>query len=84
MTGGELAAHPLECLDVGFFAADAMPEGHALPAEWVDEAFAAIRGEPMEVRYDRPREPMWEGDAPSEGEAASEEDVTLKGDLGIG
>jgi len=84
MTGGKLAAHPLECLDVGFFAADSMPEGHALPAEWVDEAFAAIRGEPVEVRYDRPREPMWEGDVASEGEAASEEDVTLEGDLGIG
>ena len=72
MTGGQLAAHPLECLDVGFFAEGSLPEGHALPDEWVAEAFAAIRGEPLEVRYDRPRDPFWEGD------------VTLEEDLGIG
>ncbi|MDG2427760.1 MAG: NUDIX hydrolase N-terminal domain-containing protein [Acidimicrobiales bacterium] len=72
MKGGKLKAHPLECLDVGFFAEDSLPEGHALPLEWVSEAFAALRGETMEVRYDRPRDPLWEGD------------TTLQGDLGIG
>ena len=61
MTGGDLQAHPLECLDVGFFAEDALPEGTAVPETWAAESFAAIRGEPMEVRFDHPREPMWEG-----------------------
>ena len=67
MTGGELAAHPLECLDVGFFAEGSLPEGHALPVEWVDESFAAIRGEEVDIWFDHPREPMWEG-APEEGD----------------
>ncbi len=67
MTGGELAAHPLECLDVGFFAEGSLPEGHALPAEWVEESFAAIRGEEVDVWFDHPREPMWEG-SPEEGD----------------
>ena len=59
MTGGELSAHPLECSDVGFFAEGSLPEGSALPEEWVAEAFAAIRGEELDVRFDRPRDPPW-------------------------
>ena len=61
MTGGELKAHPLECLDVGFFAEGSLPEGIALPEQWASESFAAIRGEPLDVRFDVPRDPMWEG-----------------------
>ena len=59
MTGGELSAHPLECSDVGFFEEGGLPEGLALPEEWAAEAFAAIRGEELDVRFDRPRVPPW-------------------------
>lgn len=59
MTGGELSAHPLECSDVGFFEEGGLPEGSALPEEWATEAFAAIRGEELDVRFDRPRVPPW-------------------------
>jgi ADP-ribose pyrophosphatase YjhB (NUDIX family) len=54
-TGGSLAAHPLECAEVGWFARDALPEPLAGSARWVDQAFAAIDGEPVEVLFDRPR-----------------------------
>jgi ADP-ribose pyrophosphatase YjhB (NUDIX family) len=62
MTGGRLQAHPLECRDVGFFAEGSLPDGLALPEPWVAEAFAAIRGEEVEVRFDAPRDPAWAGD----------------------
>ncbi len=55
MIGGELAAHPLECADVGWFARDALPSPLAASARWVPAAFAAIDGEPVEVVFDRPR-----------------------------
>jgi hypothetical protein len=54
-----LSAHPLECSDVGFFEEGGLPEGSALPEEWATEAFAAIRGEELDVRFDRPRVPPW-------------------------
>ena len=58
--GGELTAHPLECADVGWFAEDALPVAHrrrrALAGR---QAFAAIRGEPVDVLFDPPREPLW-------------------------
>jgi len=60
-TGGELQAHPLECMDVGFFAADELPEPTAGADLWADHAFAAIRGEPVEVLFDPPRMPPWHG-----------------------
>ena len=61
MTGGELRPHPLECSDVGFFAEGDLPEGTVAPDQWADQAFAAIRGEPVEVNFDRPRDPVWRG-----------------------
>jgi ADP-ribose pyrophosphatase YjhB (NUDIX family) len=60
-TGGELAAHPLECADVGWFAQDALPELIAGADLWADLAFAAIRGEPVQVVYDEPRDEPWRG-----------------------
>jgi len=57
--GGELTAHPLECADVGWFAQDALPEFIAGADHWSEHAFAAIRGEPVDVLYDRPRSPVW-------------------------
>ena len=58
----ELSAHPLECADVGWFAEDALPERTARPDQWAPHAFAAIRGEPVEVLYDEPRLPPWLGE----------------------
>ena len=63
-TGGELNPHPLECTDVGWFAQDALPERTARPEQWADQAFAAIRGEVVDVLYDRPRQPPWEDSRP--------------------
>ncbi len=57
--GGELAAHPLECSDVGFFAEDDLPHPIAGADYWAESAFAAIRGQQMDVVYDRPRDPPW-------------------------
>lgn len=63
--GGELRAHPLECTEVGFFAQDALPSPLTGADNWVEQAFAAIRGEPMATRFDPPRDPTWRGDAGS-------------------
>ncbi|MHB8671163.1 MAG: NUDIX hydrolase N-terminal domain-containing protein [Acidimicrobiales bacterium] len=57
--GGTLAAHPLECADVGWFAEDSLPFPLAGAERWGPAAFAAIRGEPIEVLFDAPRRPMW-------------------------
>ncbi|HUQ39261.1 MAG TPA: NUDIX hydrolase N-terminal domain-containing protein [Acidimicrobiales bacterium] len=59
MTGGELKAHPLECADVGWFAEDALPSPLAGADRWGPHAFAAIRGEKVEVLFDAPRSPTW-------------------------
>ena len=60
--GGTLKAHPLECSDVGFFGRDSLPEPLAGAERWVDHAFSAIRGEPIDVSFDRPRRPAWRSD----------------------
>lgn len=59
MLGGELTPHPLECRDVGWFAEDDLPTPLAGLDRWGTVAFAAIRGEPVEVVFDPPREPIW-------------------------
>ncbi len=61
MTGGELSPHPLECEDVGFFAEDSLPEPTIGAEIWADHAFAAVRGEDVEVLFDPPRTPPWRG-----------------------
>lgn len=58
-TSGELKAHPLEVTDVGFFGEDTLPEPLAGAERWVDHAFSAIRGEEIEVQFDKPRRPPW-------------------------
>ncbi|HEX8804364.1 MAG TPA: NUDIX domain-containing protein, partial [Acidimicrobiales bacterium] len=58
-TGGELAAHPLETRDVGWFAEDAMPEPLAGAQQWRRHAFRAVRGEDVGVLYDEPRTHPW-------------------------
>ncbi len=55
MVGGELRAHPLECADVGWFVEEALPQPMAGASRWAPAAFAAIRGEPVEVVFDPPR-----------------------------
>jgi len=62
--GGEVKAHPLECRDAGWFAEDSLPEPLAARGErWIDQAFRAIRGEPVEVLFDLPRQPPWRNHA---------------------
>ncbi len=58
-TGGELQAHPLETSDVGWFPEEALPSPLAGFERWGARAFAAIRGEPVEVLFDTVRDPVW-------------------------
>jgi ADP-ribose pyrophosphatase YjhB (NUDIX family) len=60
--GGDLAAHPLECADVGWFAEDDLPFPLAGVDGWREVAFAAIRGERVDVLFDTPRSPTWRGE----------------------
>jgi ADP-ribose pyrophosphatase YjhB (NUDIX family) len=64
--GGELRPHPLETRSVGWFSEDELPEPLAGADRWRRLAFAAIRGEPLDVEFDPPRQPMWRGDRPPE------------------
>jgi len=57
--GGALRAHPLECADVGWFAEDSLPSPLAGAGVWSAHAFAALRGEPVDVLFDWPRRPVW-------------------------
>jgi ADP-ribose pyrophosphatase YjhB (NUDIX family) len=63
--GGELQAHPLECADVGWFSPDNLPQPLVGAERWGPTVFAALRGEHLDVLYDRPRQPMWRGEAPT-------------------
>jgi len=71
LLGGELAAHPLECRAVGWFPEDGLPSPLAGAGRWRVPAFEAIRGEPLEVLFDRPRQPVWRID--ESGGAGGEE-----------
>ena len=57
--GGELLAHPQECTDVGWFTEDDMPQPLAGREQW-STVFRALRGEPVDVFFDPPRDPVWE------------------------
>jgi len=57
--GGELHPHPLECSDVGWFAESDLPSPLAGSGLWKEHAFRAIRGEAVDVLFDRPRDPVW-------------------------
>jgi ADP-ribose pyrophosphatase YjhB (NUDIX family) len=61
-TGGALQRHPLETADVGWFSPNDMPFPIVGLDRWGPAAFAAIRGEPVEVQFDKPRAPVWRGD----------------------
>jgi ADP-ribose pyrophosphatase YjhB (NUDIX family) len=60
-TGGALDAHPLECADVGWFGADNLPWPVAGYPTWGEHAFAAIRGDDVDVLFDLPRDAPWQG-----------------------
>ena len=64
--GGHLERHPLETRDVGWFSEDELPSPLAGAERWRPAAFAAIRGEPVDVIFDRPRKPMWRSDEPGD------------------
>ncbi len=64
--GGELKAHPLECADVGWFAEDSLPVPLANAGVWTAHAFAAIRGESVDVLFDWPRDQIWRRAEPTE------------------
>ncbi|MBO0691994.1 MAG: NUDIX hydrolase N-terminal domain-containing protein [Acidimicrobiaceae bacterium] len=59
--GGKLTAHPLETRDVGWFGRDRLPGPLAGNGWWLDLAFAAVRGEPIDVIFDPPRSAPWTG-----------------------
>lgn len=60
VVGGAVQAHPLECLDAGWFAEDKLPEPLAGRGErWAAHAFRVIRGEATDVLFDPPRQPTW-------------------------
>ena len=59
VVGGELRRHPLECTDVGWFAEGVLPSPLAGATRWTVPAFQAIRGESVDVVFDRPRQPPW-------------------------
>lgn len=58
--GGELRGHPLETLDVGWFTPDDLPHPTAGVEHWGPHAFAALRGEDVDVLYDVPRDRVWD------------------------
>jgi ADP-ribose pyrophosphatase YjhB (NUDIX family) len=60
--GGELKAHPLETADVGWFTEDDLPWPLAGVNLWGAQAFAAIRGDVVDVQFDPPRNPVWRAD----------------------
>ena len=65
--GGTLRRHPLECLDVGWFDEDNLPSPLASADRWSKQAFRAVRGEPVNVLFDPPRQPPWRAQ-PAAGE----------------
>jgi ADP-ribose pyrophosphatase YjhB (NUDIX family) len=63
--GGKLQGHPLETAGVGWFGPDELPHPTAGVSWWGERAFAAIRGEPLDVSFDAPRPEVWRGNAHS-------------------
>ena len=67
VVGGTLLRHPLECLDVGWFDEDNLPSPLAGAARWRNQAFKAVRGEPVQVLFDQPRRPPWRPEGTADG-----------------
>lgn len=62
--GGDLTPHPLETADVGWFTEATLPPMTVGLPQWGAHAFAAIRGEPVDVLFDEPRAEPWRRPAP--------------------
>jgi ADP-ribose pyrophosphatase YjhB (NUDIX family) len=60
--GGELALHPLEVADAGWFYRDEFPSPTIGADRWAEPVFAAIDGEHRDVYYDDLRRPVWRGE----------------------
>ena len=60
--GGELAPHPLETSDVGWFGPEALPEATAGAQWWGPIAFAAIDGDESPATFDSVRAEVWRHD----------------------
>lgn len=60
-TGGELSPHPLECLDVGWYRRDDLPDPVANFDLWGDHTYDSIEGKAEHVFYDPPRGGVWLG-----------------------
>jgi ADP-ribose pyrophosphatase YjhB (NUDIX family) len=63
--GGELTAHPLETSGVGWFAEADLPFPLAGAEQWRQHAFRAMRGDPVGVLYDEPRDKPWRTSNPA-------------------
>ena len=61
--GGTLRRHPLETRAVGWFSEESLPSPLAGADRWVPAAFAAIRGHPLDVVFDSPRDPPWRAES---------------------
>lgn len=61
-TGGALSAHPLETSDVGFFPLDELPAMAVGTELWGPLAALAFSGAQVDVHFDHPRTPVWQGD----------------------
>ena len=48
---------------VGWFSEDDLPSPLAGAERWGPHAFAALRGEPVDVLFDAPRRPAWREEA---------------------
>lgn len=57
--GGEPTPHPQECLDVGWFTRDELPEPMANFDLWGPHTYDAIEGRSTSVYYDAPRDLVW-------------------------
>lgn len=64
--GGEISAHPLECIDAGWFGADELPTPMIGYERWGNLAFDAIAGKSPAALFDAPREPVWRQPTDSE------------------
>jgi ADP-ribose pyrophosphatase YjhB (NUDIX family) len=61
-TGGDLSPHPLETSDVGWFDEPNLPAATVGAQWWAPMAFAAIRGDQINTRFDPVRSPVWRTD----------------------
>ncbi len=57
--GGELAGHPLETADLGWFSKDRLPSPLAGYGFWGDRVFSALAGGDVDVYFEPPRDEPW-------------------------